>query len=149
MKSFAASNSPRVCADHIKGPWTEDKRYWSRERLDGTRGAHRALELRHVWWLALEATFKNVARGRYNLVLRCSRGTVDTLAMDAIIAQRVESQVCARETTVLAIPGNGNAWVVVPICAVIVDDDITTVEGGVRDMLSSGVAGDNNQAIII
>lgn len=58
MKSFAASNSPRVCADHIKGPWTEDKRYWSRERLDGTRGAHRALELRHVWWLALEATFK-------------------------------------------------------------------------------------------
>lgn len=54
MRAFAASNSSRVFADHIRGAWTEDRRYWVREGMQSTHGTHRALRLS----LSLDATFR-------------------------------------------------------------------------------------------
>lgn len=70
---------------------------------------------------------KSVARGRYTLVMRCARDADDSLALNTIITQRVAGQQHDREGTPLTIEASDNAWVVVPIRAVVIDADISTV----------------------
>jgi hypothetical protein len=58
IRALAAANSHRVLADDIRGVLTEDKRYWSRDWMEGKRGVHRVLTLIGVEWLALVAVFE-------------------------------------------------------------------------------------------
>ena len=72
IRAFAAANSPRVGASDIDGAWTDDRRYWSRRRMSGTSGGHRALVLEDVWWFALRASFKVSLRAAHPC-LACQR----------------------------------------------------------------------------
>lgn len=65
--------------------------------------------------------------GQGQIYTMCARDADDSLALNTIITQCVAGQQHDREGTPLAIEASDNAWVVVPIRAVVSDADISTV----------------------
>ncbi len=57
MRAFGALNSPRLTADQLCGPYTEDDRYFSRRPLPGC-SSDRALVLEEVCWLDVGGEFQ-------------------------------------------------------------------------------------------